>query len=116
MAAGVGLIVVDSFDELDRLDALHAEGLPVPDVQLRVTPGVEAHTHEFTRTGQEDSKFGFGLPSGAAATAAERAADRASVRLVGFHAHVGSQVFAAELLPRGARSWPASPSPTVCPS
>ena len=58
-AAGVGRIVVDSFDELDRLDALHpADGL-VPRVLLRVTPGVEAHTHEFVRTGQDDSKFGF---------------------------------------------------------
>ena len=60
-------VVVDSFDELDRLDALHAEGLPRPRVQLRITPGVEAHTHEFVRTGQEDSKFGFGLPNGTAA-------------------------------------------------
>ena len=64
LTAGVGLVVVDSFDELDRLDALHAEGLPRPRVQLRITPGVEAHTHEFVRTGQEDSKFGFGLPNG----------------------------------------------------
>ena len=49
------------FDELDRLDALHAEGLPVPDVLLRITPGVHAHTHEYIATGQDDSKFGFNL-------------------------------------------------------
>ena len=72
LTAQVGLVVVDSLDELDRLDALHREGLPVPRIQLRVTPGVEAHTHEFVRTGQEDSKFGFGLPSGAAETATPR--------------------------------------------
>ena len=62
--AGVGRIVVDSFDELDRLDALHAEDGLVPQVLLRVTPGVEAHTHEFVRTGQDDSKFGFGVATG----------------------------------------------------
>jgi len=102
LTAGVGLVVVDGFDELDRLDALHAEGLPRPRVQLRVTPGVEAHTHEFVRTGQEDSKFGFGLPNGAAATAAERAQASPAVELVGFHAHVGSQVFAVDSFARVA--------------
>ena len=66
--AGVGRIVVDSFDELDRLDALGASC----DVLIRVTPGVEAHTHEYVRTGQDDSKFGFGLASGDAARAAAR--------------------------------------------
>ena len=60
--AGVRHIVVDSFDELDRLDALHAAGAgPVPDVLLRITPGVHAHTHEYIATGQDDSKFGFNL-------------------------------------------------------
>jgi len=102
LRAGVGLLVVDSFDELDRLDALHADGWPVPDIQLRITPGVEAHTHEFVRTGQEDSKFGFGLPSGAAAAAAEQATASAAVNLVGFHAHVGSQVFTADNFARVA--------------
>ena len=59
--AGVGRIVVDSDEELDRLEALVAEGLPAPRVQIRVRPGVEAHTHEYIETGGEDSKFGFGL-------------------------------------------------------
>jgi diaminopimelate decarboxylase len=102
IGAGVHRIVVDSFDELDRLDALHAEGLPRPRIQLRITPGVEAHTHEFVRTGQEDSKFGFGLPNGSAAAAAERALASPAVELVGFHAHVGSQVFAVESFARVA--------------
>lgn len=91
--AGVSKIVVDSFDELDRLDALVAGGLQAPDVMLRLTPGVEAHTHEFIMTGQDDSKFGFTVSTGLAARAAERALASDSVNLVGFHAHIGSQVY-----------------------
>jgi diaminopimelate decarboxylase len=95
--AGVGRIVVDSFDEIARLRALCAgrSGDPVA-VLVRVTPGVEAHTHEFVRTGQDDSKFGFGLASGAAEGALEELAGVAGVRVVGIHAHIGSQVFRAE--------------------
>lgn len=96
LAVGVGRIVVDSFDELDRLDALALEGLPTPEILLRVTPGVEAHTHEFVMTGQEDSKFGFGWHSGAAHEAVARAEAATSVRLVGLHCHIGSQVFSAD--------------------
>ncbi|MEO2105819.1 MAG: diaminopimelate decarboxylase, partial [Actinomycetota bacterium] len=59
MAAGVGRIIVDSFDEMDRIEALVAAGAPAPRVLLRVTPGVKAETHEFVATGQDDSKFGF---------------------------------------------------------
>ncbi len=95
MADGVGRIVVDSFDEIDRIEALVAEGLAVPRVLVRITPGVEAHTHEFVQTGQDDSKFGFGVASGAAARALERLSSSAAVELVGMHAHVGSQVFEA---------------------
>jgi diaminopimelate decarboxylase len=94
-AAGVGRIVVDSFDELDRLERLHAEDGLAPRVLLRITPGVEAHTHEFVMTGQDDSKFGFGLKVGDAARAVERARASAAVELIGIHAHIGSQVFVA---------------------
>ncbi len=94
-AVGVGRIVVDSFDELDRLDALHAADGLAPAVLLRITPGVEAHTHEFVMTGQDDSKFGFGLKVGDAARAVDRAHRSPSVELVGLHAHIGSQVFVA---------------------
>ncbi len=94
-AAGVGRIVVDSFDELDRLERLHAADGIVPKVLLRITPGVEAHTHEFVMTGQDDSKFGFGLKVGDAARAVERAQASGGVELVGIHAHIGSQVFVA---------------------
>jgi diaminopimelate decarboxylase len=100
LARGVGRIVVDSFDEIDRLAELTAPGVtagPHPGrrqpVLLRVTPGVEAHTHEFVRTGQEDSKFGFSLASGAASVAIDRLGDIPGVELVGVHAHIGSQVF-----------------------
>ncbi len=99
VVAGVGRIVVDSFDEIDRLARVLAEEpgrLPEgarQRVLVRVTPGVEAHTHEFVRTGQDDSKFGFGLASGAAAEAVARLQHTAGVELVGVHAHIGSQVF-----------------------
>jgi len=92
---GVGRIIVDSFDELDRIEALVAQGLPVPRVLIRVTPGVEAHTHEFVRTGQDDSKFGFGFSTGLAEAAVVRAKESAAIDLVGIHAHIGSQVFEA---------------------
>lgn len=100
-AVGVGRIVVDSFDEIDRLERLHAAEVAagsepvVPKVLLRITPGVEAHTHEFVMTGQDDSKFGFGLKVGDAAKAVQRASASEAVDLVGLHAHIGSQVFVA---------------------
>jgi diaminopimelate decarboxylase len=94
--AGVGRIVVDSFDELERLAALHAEDGLVPKVLIRATPGVEAHTHEFVRTGQVDSKFGFGVAVGDAARAVARAEDSPAVELLGVHMHIGSQVFVAD--------------------
>jgi diaminopimelate decarboxylase len=93
---GVGRIVVDSFDELERLATLHAEDGIVPKVLVRATPGVEAHTHEFVRTGQIDSKFGFGVASGDAAAAVARAQDSPAVDLQGVHMHIGSQVFVAD--------------------
>jgi len=81
--------VVDSFDEIDRLERIGGR----PRVLVRVTPGVEAHTHEYVMTGQEDSKFGFSLSSGAAAEAVERLRKGDAAELVGIHAHIGSQVF-----------------------
>jgi diaminopimelate decarboxylase len=95
-AAGVGRIVVDSFDELERLAQLHAEDGMCPKVLVRATPGVEAHTHDFIRTGQVDSKFGFGVAAGDAARAVARAQDSPAVELVGVHMHIGSQVFVAD--------------------
>ncbi|MGH9225760.1 MAG: diaminopimelate decarboxylase [Acidimicrobiales bacterium] len=92
-AADLGIrIVVDSFDELDRLERLPRPTAPVR-VLVRVTPGVEAHTHEYVMTGQTDSKFGFGLASGDAGEAVVRAAKSPHLQLVGVHAHIGSQIF-----------------------
>ncbi|HEX2063405.1 MAG TPA: diaminopimelate decarboxylase, partial [Acidimicrobiales bacterium] len=92
---GVHRIVVDSFDEIDRLEALVAAGRRPAPALLRVTPGIEAHTHEYVRTGQEDSKFGFGLASGAAAEAVAQCRVSPAVTLVGLHVHIGSQIFLA---------------------
>jgi diaminopimelate decarboxylase len=102
LTVGVHHVVVDSFDELDRLEQLHADGFPRPRVQLRITPGIDAHTHEYVRTGQADSKFGFGLAGGAAEQAIERTGRSAAVELVGLHTHIGSQIFAAESFARAA--------------
>lgn len=100
LEAGVGRIVVDSFDELDRLDALHASHGFCPRVLLRLTPGIKAETHEFVATGHDDTKFGFTVSSGVADLAIERARASSSVDLVGVHAHIGSQVFAVSSLAR----------------
>jgi diaminopimelate decarboxylase len=89
-------IVVDSFDEFDRLEQLHREDGVVPRALVRITPGVEAHTHEFIRTGQTDSKFGFGVASGDAAKAIDRASASAAIAFDGLHLHIGSQVFVAD--------------------
>jgi diaminopimelate decarboxylase len=90
---GVGRIVVDSNDEMDRLgDLLKRRPDVRPRVLVRVTPGVEAHTHEYVMTGQEDTKFGFSLASGAAADAIARLRTM-PVDLAGIHAHIGSQIF-----------------------
>jgi diaminopimelate decarboxylase len=92
---GVGRIVVDSFDEMDRIEALVAAGEPRPKVLIRLTPGIEAHTHEYIQTGQDDSKFGFGVHTGAAQAAFDRASRSSAMDLVGLHAHIGSQIFEA---------------------
>ena len=85
LRAGVGRIVIDSFDEIDRLRALGVSGALTArtSVLIRVTPGIEAHTHEYVRTGQEDTKFGFSLASGAAAQAVEAVKARAGPRACG---------------------------------
>ena len=74
----------------------------MPDVLLRVTPGVHAHTHTYIATGQNDSKFGFNLANGDAERAAQRAQRSSSVNLVGFHCHIGSNVFVADSFAKAA--------------
>ncbi len=100
--AGVGRIVVDSFDEMDRLDAIHEATGRVPKVLLRLTPGVKAETHDFIATGHDDSKFGFTVSTGAAAVAIDRARSGRSMELMGVHAHIGSQVFVVSSFSRAA--------------
>ena len=103
LAVGIGRIVVDSFDELDRLDALHRETGIAPTVLLRLTPGIKAETHDYIATGQDDSKFGFTLSTGAAAAAIGRARNSDAVELVGVHAHIGSQVFVVSSFAKAVR-------------
>jgi diaminopimelate decarboxylase len=91
--AGVGHIVLDSEIEIERLDAIAGAAGIVQDVLVRVTPGVEAHTHEFISTAHEDQKFGLSLASGAALDAVRQVFATDNLRLVGLHCHVGSQIF-----------------------
>jgi diaminopimelate decarboxylase len=91
--AGVGHLILDSFDEIERCERL----LDSPQrVLIRVTPGIKPSTHDYIRTGQLDSKFGFGLEDGLAARAIERVLASDALELVGLHAHIGSQIFELE--------------------
>lgn len=91
--AGVGHVVLDSMTEIERLDAIAGEAGIVQDVLVRLTVGVEAHTHEFISTAHEDQKFGLSVASGAAMAAVRRVFDTDHLRLVGLHSHIGSQIF-----------------------
>jgi diaminopimelate decarboxylase len=91
--AGVGHIVLDSMTEIERLDAIAGEAGIIQDVFVRLTVGVEAHTHEFISTAHEDQKFGLSVASGAAMAAVGRVFAADHLRLVGLHSHIGSQIF-----------------------
>jgi diaminopimelate decarboxylase len=91
--AGVGRIIVDSQYEITRLIELAAERNVVAPVMIRVTAGVEAHTHEYIATAHEDQKFGFSITSGAAFEAVARVNESAELELLGLHSHIGSQIF-----------------------
>ena len=93
---GVRIIVIDSFDEIERVRGVAVELGKVQRVFIRVTPGVEAHTHEFISTAHEDVKFGFSLASGAAWDAIAAIRNEPSLELVGLHSHIGSQIFESE--------------------
>jgi diaminopimelate decarboxylase len=91
--AGVGHLIIDSFDEIERAEWL----LERPQrVLIRVTPGIKPSTHDYVQTGQLDSKFGFGLADRLAERAVERVRESAHLQLVGLHAHIGSQIFELE--------------------
>jgi len=91
----VGRIVVDSFEEIERLTAIARESDRRPRVMVRVTVGVEAHTHEYIATAHEDQKFGFSLFGGAASAAVEQIIKADVLELTGLHSHIGSQIFDA---------------------
>jgi diaminopimelate decarboxylase len=91
--SGVGRVVLDSYVEIVRLAALAAEAGVRVNVLIRVTVGVEAHTHEFIATAHEDQKFGFSLAGGEAAEAVRRVLRQPGLELVGLHSHIGSQIF-----------------------
>jgi len=93
LAAGVGRIIVDSFDEITRLADLAEELSVRARVMVRVTTGVEAHTHEYIATAHEDQKFGFSIAGGQAARALQACQDAEWLDLIGIHSHIGSQIF-----------------------
>lgn len=90
---GIGHIVVDNFYELQILNGIAGELKTKQAIILRISPGVEAHTHEYIRTGQIDSKFGFTLPNGQAMEAIKLALELPNLDLKGIHCHIGSQIF-----------------------
>ncbi|WDH81282.1 diaminopimelate decarboxylase [Paenibacillus urinalis] len=94
--ARIGCFVVDNLIELQMLQAMAGERNQQVNILLRVTPGVEAHTHEYISTGQTDSKFGFDIGNGAALEAIERAVKQPNLKLLGLHSHIGSQIFEVE--------------------
>ncbi|WP_373230428.1 diaminopimelate decarboxylase [Cohnella sp.] len=96
LEAGIGCFVADNFNELHLLNALAAEKGKRVNVLLRITPGVEAHTHDYISTGQQDSKFGFDLGNGSAFRAIETALSLPSLKVLGVHSHIGSQIFEVE--------------------
>ena len=91
--SGVGDIVVDNLSELRRIEAVSARKGVVTTISMRIKPGIDAHTHQFIRTGQIDSKFGFALETGEAFEAVQAAVEAEHVELIGLHCHIGSQIF-----------------------
>jgi diaminopimelate decarboxylase len=93
LEAGIGRIVIDSWDEIRRIEALVRDGFDQPTVLLRVNPGIEAHTHEYLQTGVTDSKFGFPIAGSEAQHAIDHVRGSPAMEYKGVHVHVGSQVF-----------------------
>lgn len=103
LQARVGRVAVDNFYELELLDRLAHEAGVVADVWLRVTPGIEPHTHRAIQTGGVDTKFGFGIPDGTAFQAVRAVLTRPGLRLRGLHSHIGSQILELEPFRRNAQ-------------
>ncbi|MFS7259677.1 diaminopimelate decarboxylase [Carnobacterium divergens] len=92
----IGCFVVDNFNELTLLNQLASQKEHTVKILIRVTPGVEAHTHDYISTGQEDSKFGFDLMNGQAEQAVIEAMNLSNIELIGLHSHIGSQIFESD--------------------
>ncbi|OLE23882.1 MAG: diaminopimelate decarboxylase [Actinobacteria bacterium 13_1_20CM_3_71_11] len=101
--AGVGRIVLDSFQEIDRLTEIAKRKNKTPKVMIRATVGVEAHTHEYIATAHEDQKFGFSLAGGAARAAVDLVMRQGILDLRGIHSHIGSQIFDTDAFELSAR-------------
>jgi diaminopimelate decarboxylase len=114
VAAGVGHVICDSFDEIARLEAICAQAGVEQPVMIRVTPGIKAETHSYVQTGQLDSKFGFGLEDGLAVRAIEAVGETANLRLEGLHAHIGSQIFELEPYARAIEALAQLAAPEWC--
>ena len=99
----VGRIVCDNLPELKRLDQIAGAAGKTVSVMLRIKPGIDAHTHDFVKTGQIDSKFGFALETGEAMQAVKTASLYPNLRLVGLHCHIGSQILDTEPFAEAAR-------------
>ena len=101
--SGVGYFIVDNYFELERLDVLCGEADKTQKVLLRVTPGIDPHTHEKINTGKVDSKFGAPIETGAAEKLLVEALSKSNIEVCGFHCHVGSQVFEIDPFSDAAR-------------
>ncbi|MFS1514446.1 diaminopimelate decarboxylase [Chengkuizengella sp. SCS-71B] len=96
LQAKIGCYVVDNFYELDLLNSLAKKHNQIVSILLRISPGVKAHTHQYIQTGQQDSKFGFDMISGQALDAINLLDERENLHFLGFHCHLGSQIFEKE--------------------
>lgn len=103
LETGVGHIIVDNISELHRLENIAAEMNVQPNIMFRIKPGIDAHTHDFVKTGQIDSKFGFALETGEAFEAVKEAINCKNVKLYGLHCHIGSQIFDIDPFEEAAR-------------
>ncbi|MEL7597509.1 MAG: diaminopimelate decarboxylase, partial [Clostridiaceae bacterium] len=90
---GVGRFVADNFYEIEKINEIAKKYNKMQKILLRITPGIEAHTHEYIKTGQIDSKFGFTLLENQTIKAVEKANSLSNIELMGFHCHIGSQIF-----------------------
>jgi diaminopimelate decarboxylase len=93
---GIGNFVVDNVEEMKNIDSIARQENKVQSVLLRVTPGIEAHTHEYIKTGQIDSKFGFNIENNGVMKAVKQALEFPNIKLSGLHCHIGSQIFEVE--------------------